>query len=167
MNSAMPSFSADPTFEGRTFDLGDHSARCIVGAAEADNAFSAFEVTAEPGGGTPPHSHQFEDETFYVIEGSLAVMQDGNVEILTAGQCAFAGRGKVHAWKSVGETTARAILIVSPGGFERFFHELENILSSTAVERPQSEGPSPELIQRIGDSMTRFGMTLSLPEQIK
>src|SRR5215217_7151387 len=112
MNASMPALSPESTLEGRTFNLGNHSARCLAGAAVTNGAFSMFEVTAESGGGTPPHSHQNEDETFYVIEGELAVMQDGKTEILTPGQCAFAGRGRTHAWMNVGETTARVILTV-------------------------------------------------------
>jgi quercetin dioxygenase-like cupin family protein len=167
MTASVPALSQDTTLEGHTFNLGDHSARCILGADATDGALSLFEVTAEPGGGTPPHRHQYEDEIFYVLEGALAVMQEGSVEILTAGQCAFAGRGKVHAWKSVGSTTARAILTVSPGGFETFFSELESIFADHVPEVPGSDVPDPEVISRIDALMTRFGMTLSLPEPIK
>jgi hypothetical protein len=73
----------------------------------------------------------------------------------------------VHAWKSVGETTARALLTVTPGGFETFFAEVEAIFDGQVPAAPGSNVPDPEVIARIDALMTRYGMTLSLPEPIK
>jgi quercetin dioxygenase-like cupin family protein len=167
INTSLSALSPETTFVGRAFNLGNHSARCVADAAMTGGAFSMFEVIAEPGGGTPPHSHQNEDETFYVLEGALAVMEEGDLKIITANQCAFAGRGKMHAWQSVGETAVRMILTVSPGGFESFFHELEGIFSSPGDQTPGAKGPGPELIARVNAAMARFDITPALPDAVK
>ncbi|MES2460290.1 MAG: cupin domain-containing protein [Armatimonadota bacterium] len=167
MITVTSAHSPKTTFIGYTFNLGDHSARCIADAAMTGGAFSLFEVAAAPGAGTPPHSHQNEDETFFVIEGAFAVMEEGKFEILTAGQSTFAKRGKVHAWQSAGGTTGRMLVTVSPGGFENFFQELETIFGSPANQTHGAEMPPPELLAQVNAAMERFGITSSLSEQIK
>ncbi len=41
----------------------------LVTGAESAGASFAMEALVPPGGGPPPHTHRFEDETFYVLEG--------------------------------------------------------------------------------------------------
>jgi len=118
---------------GRTFLLGDHTALCLADAATTGGAFSMFDVTVEPGGGTPLHVHANEDETFYIVAGRFAFTEAGRTVIATPGKCIFAARGRRHRWQNVGDTSGRMIVLASPGGFERFFGALERCLKTGAA----------------------------------
>jgi quercetin dioxygenase-like cupin family protein len=73
-----------------------------------------------PGFGTPYHVHRSEDEAFYVLEGRLAVVCDGNWMELGPGGYAFGPRGIPHGFKVVGDSPLRMLILWSPAGFERF-----------------------------------------------
>jgi uncharacterized cupin superfamily protein len=46
--------------------------------------------TSPPGGGPPPHSHQNEDETFYILEGEYEILSEGQWQKFTTGEGAQA-----------------------------------------------------------------------------
>ena len=72
---------------------------------------------------SPYHVHRNEDEAFYVVEGELAVVVNG--EWLSAGPGDVYGpRNIPHGFKVVGTTPARRLLLCAPAGFERFVHDL-------------------------------------------
>jgi mannose-6-phosphate isomerase-like protein (cupin superfamily) len=48
-------------------------AEILVTAAQTGGGLSVIEVTDPPGERTPLHVHHREDETFYVLEGSVTV----------------------------------------------------------------------------------------------
>src|SRR6476659_9651993 len=46
----------------------------LVTGEQTGGAYFVMEALVPPGGGPPPHIHQNEDETFYVIEGQCRIM---------------------------------------------------------------------------------------------
>lgn len=78
------------------------------------------EVTP-PGGGPPPHYHLNEDETFLVLEGRVAFLEDGQWRECGPGSVAYMPRGVVHTFKNVGPAPSRMAISTSPAGFETFF----------------------------------------------
>src|SRR5215468_12515900 len=49
----------------------------LVTGAESGGACFIIEGMAPPGGGPPPHIHHFEDESFYILEGTLTFQAGG------------------------------------------------------------------------------------------
>lgn len=73
-----------------------------------------------PAGDMPPlHVHAEADEGFYVLEGELTVFLPGREVLLRAGDFLLAPCGVPHTYR-VGDTSARALVLSSPGGFETF-----------------------------------------------
>lgn len=88
----------------------------------ANGQISAMEVTVTPGmPGPPPHRHLDAAEYFYVLEGSLEVMVDGEWLALSAGGTSVVPAGALHTFRLVGGTPARFITGWEPHGFEQFF----------------------------------------------
>jgi quercetin dioxygenase-like cupin family protein len=80
-----------------------------------------IEVTSGPGFAGPPlHRHGF-DEAFYVIEGELTFQVRDEVFTRAAGELAFAPRGVAHTYANHSEAPARALIVCTPAGFERYF----------------------------------------------
>jgi quercetin dioxygenase-like cupin family protein len=110
-----------------------------------------------PDSGPPLHVHEWEDETFYVIEGSLSVrMGDEEFEAPT-GSFVFQPRGFPHAFRSSSEG-ARALLLVVPSGFEGFFHALVQPAEAMALP-PAGRPPSPEQIAQMEAALAEHGVT--------
>ena len=123
---------AAPAPARHRFDLGDHSAVLLADAEETGGAYALLDVNAEPGGGTPPHTHTREEETFFVLEGRFAILIGGQTVEAGPGDCVYAPRDVVHAWRNAGDTPARMLVLVTPGGIERFFTEVERITAQAA-----------------------------------
>jgi quercetin dioxygenase-like cupin family protein len=114
-----------PAGAGETVHVLVDSATMKVGVEDTAGTLSMIEVTLSPGGGVPDHVHARDDETLYVLEGSLDVRVGNEHLALGAGGCAFAPRGTVHGFANPGFAAARLLLIASPAVEpERAFLEL-------------------------------------------
>ena len=71
-----------------------------------------------PGGGSPPHYDSNEDETFYVLEGRVAFLADGQWRENSLGDSAFMPRGVIHTFKNVGDQPSRILITATPSGLE-------------------------------------------------
>lgn len=91
---------------------------------ETGGAYSVLEVIVPPGAGTPPHVHHREDELFLVLEGEVEFIADGQSRRAKPGTWALLPRDLPHHFRNPGESEARLHITIVPGGFERFFEEV-------------------------------------------
>jgi quercetin dioxygenase-like cupin family protein len=91
---------------------------------QTSGALGLVEHILEPGFASPYHLHHNEDEAFYVLEGQLRFVSEGRSWVVGAGGFAFLPREIPHGFRVEGDTTARCLLLVTPGGFEGFVAEL-------------------------------------------
>ena len=80
--------------------------------------------TSPPGGGPPPHSHQNEDETFFVLEGDYEFLDRGKWVEVSPGQAVHAPRGRIHTFRNAGATAGRMLVFVAPAGMEKYLEEI-------------------------------------------
>jgi len=115
--------------DARRISLYDVAFCYGVGAAQTDGALSMLEVTIPPRTLIKPHAHGREDEFTLVLEGSVgARLGDETAERITAGSWLVKPRSIPHAMWNVGDTPARILEVVTPGGIERYFEEIAPIL---------------------------------------
>jgi quercetin dioxygenase-like cupin family protein len=93
-------------------------------ASQTGGAFGLVEQVIEPGFASPYHVHRNEDEAFYVIEGEVRFVSEGQSWFAGAGGFAFLPRNIPHGFRVEGDVPARVLLLVTPGGFEGFVAEL-------------------------------------------
>lgn len=94
-----------------------------AGAGDTNGAVAVVEERAGRGYATPPHVHGREDETLFVIDGTLEYTVDGSVGTVTAGEAVHLPRGLAHRFEVISEE-AHFLVIITPGGFEEFFEEV-------------------------------------------
>jgi quercetin dioxygenase-like cupin family protein len=87
-------------------------------AAYVDRAMGSVHMGAgvcflAPGGNIDQHLHSFE-ESFYVLEGSVAVEADGETQELGAGHFGLIPTGLAHAWRNLGGGRARWLEMQAP-----------------------------------------------------
>jgi quercetin dioxygenase-like cupin family protein len=115
-----------------TFALGPGQGRTIRGPAggpltyklrgeQTGGTLTVFENLIAPGDGPPLHVHAGEDESWYVIDGELRFILDGELHRAPAGSFVFVPRGTRHCFQNVGESPARILVLFTPSGMERFF----------------------------------------------
>lgn len=92
----------------------------IDGTQEA--GLGMFELTVPPASNVPPpHSHAHNEEIVYVLEGTLRYSVDTDTRDLAPGQNMHTPKGVVHGFSNPFDTTARALIVLSPDiGFQYF-----------------------------------------------
>lgn len=110
-------------------------------AAQSDGKHTVFEMTVNPGSGTPPHIHHGEDEMFCVLEGELSLWCGDQKVNGTPGSFVAVPRGTVHRWANESGSPARVMVILVPGGFDEF---LMKIGTPVTEENQTSAPPSKE-----------------------
>lgn len=97
-------------------------------------AYSVFERATGPGEGLPPHVHDDQDETIYVVAGSYQLSSGDDRKQLTPGSIAFIPRGTVHSLTVSGNEPARCLAIFDPpGAMERFYDEVRTAGADEAL----------------------------------
>src|ERR671924_1862449 len=99
---------------------GDHYTFLVTGE-ESGGAYFAMEALVPPGGGPPPHIHTREDETFYLLEGSVEFRLGEDTVVAGPGDFVNVPRGTMHRFENTGSGTARIILTFTPAGIEHWF----------------------------------------------
>jgi quercetin dioxygenase-like cupin family protein len=123
-------------------------------AETTNGAFGLVEQVLPPGFASPYHLHHLEDEAFYVLEGEIAFVCDGNWTIARPGTYVFGPRSIPHGFKVLGDTPARMLLLCTPGGFAQFVVEMSEpapappdmarLMAVAAKYRIDMLGPLPE-----------------------
>ena len=107
----------------------------VLRSEETDGVVSAIEVMSPPGFKGPfLHRHAF-DEAFYVLEGELTFQLRDEVFTRSAGELAFAARDVPHTYANHSGSPARALIVCTPAGFERYFARMR-------AKREGAEPPS-------------------------
>jgi quercetin dioxygenase-like cupin family protein len=79
-------------------------------------AYSLLHLTAPPHFETPYHLHHAEDEAFYVLEGELTVILNGEKIVAGPGNYIFLPRDVPHGFRSSSDKDSRVLIHAIPGG---------------------------------------------------
>jgi len=116
--------------------------------ADTNGAFTVAELTAGPELGPPPHIHRNADESFYILDGTFEFSLAGKSFTAGAGSFVYLPKGVVHTHRAGGGAPAKALVIQSPAGVERFIEEAGSPATDAAA-RP-SPPELPELARIVG-----------------
>lgn len=131
--SSIPNALIVAPREGRHYSMGRMRAIFKADCAETGSRFSISEWWLDPntrGPGT--HSHP-EDHIFYVIEGTLNLLVDGEWSIAERGAYAIIPGGTPHDFENRGNVRCGFMSLNVPGGFELRMPEIVHYLSENPV----------------------------------
>ena len=128
--------------------------RVLLTDAESSGRIAVMDNSSAAGFPGPPlHHHDF-DEVFYVLDGELTFQLRDELFTRSAGELAFAPRGVHHTFANRSAAEARAVLICTPAGFERYFQQMAARLAGVEPP-PEALEPWPEVTfvgPRIGEA---------------
>ncbi len=102
--------------------VGDTYTITVTGE-ETAGRFCVIDMHIPPGGGPPPHRHDFE-EIFIVLEGEVEVTFRGKRSTGEAGDTVNIPANAPHQFHNASSKPARLLCICSPSGQEKFFMEV-------------------------------------------
>jgi mannose-6-phosphate isomerase-like protein (cupin superfamily) len=141
-----------------------------VPAESFGGALSIVEWGLPPDVMIPPHTHSREHECNFVRQGELTCDVGGEIVVAPAGSYVFKPRGVPHALCNTGTGPVLVIEFLTPGGFESFFDEYEEIaakLASGVMSEDEHRRARAEISEgygltwhdeRIPEAKARFGI---------
>src|ERR1700691_4182504 len=102
--------------------VGDTYTITVTGE-QTDGRFCVIDMHIPPGGGPPPHRHDFE-ETFILLEGEMEATFRGKKSIVRAGDTLNIPANAPHQFHNTSTRPVRMLCICSPAGQEKFFMEV-------------------------------------------
>jgi quercetin dioxygenase-like cupin family protein len=134
---------------------GVEAVRVVVGGQHTDGHLGLIEETLSPDFDGPPlHVHPDFDELFFVLEGELMFQVRDGLKTVAAGGWLRAPRGVPHTFANHSDQPARALIAVTPAGFERYFRLVSAQLTGTEPPadafgpRPSTEQVGPPIPRR-------------------
>lgn len=109
-----------PKGEGRAYAMGKMRAVFKADEAETAERYSISEWWLEPGcDGPGAHSHEANDEIFYVLQGTADILAGDAWHRLAAGGFIRIPAGVIHDFRNSTDAVAGLLNVFIPGGFER------------------------------------------------
>jgi mannose-6-phosphate isomerase-like protein (cupin superfamily) len=146
--------------EGRTIGVVGDVYRFLAIGEETDGKYAICEALVPPGGGPPPHIHSREEESFYVLDGELAVYLGGQRFVARAGTFANVPVGTLHRFCNESQRPVRLLITVTPAGLENMFFEIAQPLEPGATSAPP---PTKELLARLPAIAAKYGVEIKVP----
>lgn len=114
--------------------VGDTYTILLTGE-ETCGRYSLIDMHVPPGGGPPPHRHDFE-EMFSVLEGQVEFTFRGTKTIVRTGETVNIPANAPHFFHNSSGQNARLMCMCSPPGQEQFFMEVGIAVSSRTDPGP-------------------------------
>jgi mannose-6-phosphate isomerase-like protein (cupin superfamily) len=126
---------------------------------DTDKQFALVEVVEHEGAEAPLHVHHYEDEAFWILEGSLTFEVGDKIIQAEAGAFLFGPKHVPHRYV-VNKGPARLLFILTPSGFEDFIRETsEPALTPNLPARPDAP-PSEEEMEPLMPLLQKYGMEI-------
>jgi quercetin dioxygenase-like cupin family protein len=134
----MLSSVTEPIFlspgEGRSYDAGPMHAVFKADGVETDDRYCVSEWWLEAGQpGSGPHSHEANEELFYVLEGTMSFRVGDEWIDAPRGSFLQIPAGTTHDFENRSDARAGVLNVFVPGGFEPL---MPRIVASMAEQPP-------------------------------
>ena len=157
VTSALRPYALAPG-EGEPVWYVNNRATILASAAQTGGAFGLVDMKVAIGHGPPLHIHHDEDEALWVLEGHLTLRCGAETFAAGPGSFVFIPRGVPHTFRLEGNTPARLLVLLTPGGGEGFF-----VAAGRPAEGPGLPPPAPPDVARMTAVAADFGMTFVGP----
>jgi quercetin dioxygenase-like cupin family protein len=137
----------------------DDTYTVLLSGDQTNGRFAMLDMLIPPGGGPPPHFHDFE-ECFRVLEGSIEVrVGDAPPVVLEQGDSANIPANAPHSFRNAAEVEARLLCTVVPSGLEKFFAEFGDPVANRTSPAPELSDAEREQRLRIARAKApEYGM---------
>jgi len=131
-----------------------------VAGKDTNGRFCVIDMHVPPGGGPPPHRHDFE-ETFILLDGEVQVTFRGQKSTLRAGDTVNVPSNAPHHFHNASSEPVRMICICAPAGNDEFFLEVGVPVATRTTPVPRLEGEQAvEFLKRVKSIAPKYGTEL-------
>ena len=128
-----------PADGGESVFLVGDTYTTLLSGTQTGGVFTLLEALVLPEAGPPPHAHQGEEETFFLLKGHMVFTVGGETYHAHPGSAIYVPRNVAHSYQNVGEGPAKMLFMYSPAGMEGMFPEIGKPGSRGVVGPPLSQ----------------------------
>src|ERR1700722_1521915 len=137
----------------------------LVSGDDTAGRYTLIDMHVPPGGGPPPHRHDFE-EMFTVLDGEIELTFRGVTVVAGAGDTVNVPANAPHVFRNAAEESARLLCLCSPSGQEEFFQAVGvPVASRTEAPPPLDEEGTAAFIAKAVALAPQYRTELLPPEQ--
>ena len=146
----------------RTYNVLNILTKFHAFPSEVDGKFCLVECTVPVGAGAPPNHHAGETEGFFILDGQIMFVINGEERRAGPGDYVAIPDGAVHAFQAIGDSPARVLVLNAPGHMhEAFFTGLGSVLPDDQTELPSPGEPDIDVVLKVAGEV---GMTIVGPQ---
>ena len=128
----------------------------LLNGKDTAGRFCLIDMHIPPGGGPPPHRHDFE-ETFTLLEGEIEATFRGAKSVVRAGETIHIPANAPHRFRNASAAPARLLCICSPSGQEEFFIEVGVPVATRTTAPPElDEAAQAEFRAKAGGLAAKY-----------
>jgi quercetin dioxygenase-like cupin family protein len=128
----------------------------LLSGDDTDGRYCLIDMLVPPGGGPPPHRHDFE-ESFTVVEGEIEATFRGKKSVVRTGETVNIPANAPHSFTNASKEPARLLCICSPAGQEELFLEIgAPVATRTAPPPKPDEAVAAEMKSKIAALLPKF-----------
>ncbi len=127
-----------PADGGESVFLVGDTYTTLLSGTQTGGVFTLLEALVLPEAGPPPHAHNGEEETFFLLQGHMVFTVGGETYDAHPGSAIYVPRNVAHSYQNVGEGPAKMLFMYSPAGMEGMFPEIGKPGSRGVVGPPLS-----------------------------
>lgn len=132
--TAMQGIPADDLARGLAIAAAEDASRPHIGLVgdtytvllsgkDTAGRFCLIDMHIPPGGGPPPHRHDFE-ESFILLDGEMEATFRGKKAVVKAGETLHIPANAPHQFHNSSDKAVRLLCICAPAGQEEFFEQV-------------------------------------------
>ena len=135
----------------------------LVSGDDTDGRHCLIDMYVPPGGGPPPHRHDFE-EMFTILEGEIELIFRGEKSVARTGETVNIPANAPHSFKNISGRPARLLCMCSPAGLEAMFKRLGDRVERRTAPPPRlSDAEKAERLLRAQALALEFRTELLMP----
>ena len=131
----------------------------LAGGEQTSNSFSLIYIEVHKGNEPPAHTHQREDESYYILEGAIRFWVGDKVIDAKAGDFIHLPKGIPHKFELQSECV-KELMWMTPSGLEKWCWD--NSVAAPGM-RPlpvMTERPAPEMVAHFVQSLSAYGVEM-------
>ena len=115
----------------------------LVTGNDTAGRYCLIDMHVPPGGGPPPHRHDFE-ESFTVLEGEIEATFRGLKQTIRTGQVINIPANAPHQFRNQSAQAARLLCCCSPAGLEELFLEVGVPVATRTTPPPKPDAAAED-----------------------
>jgi len=162
LQANLQSYAAQQPTTDNSIHYIAHTFSFLATGKDTQGAFSLIHCYFRKGFMAPPHYHKFEDESFYMLDGEIDFHIGDKAVNAKAGAFVVLPKNVPHYFNLVTET-AKALMLITPAGFETFFKEFGRPAQTLDLPPVPTTNPRKEMMETMHARMIELG-NVFMPE---